>query len=53
MRTEKVTLREKINERNGNIMYTLAIVSAIVVLLNFLVIVLVVEVLSSYSLMLD
>lgn len=53
MRTEKVTLREKINERNGNIMYTLAIVSAIVELLNFLVIVLVVEVLSSYSLMLD
>ncbi len=53
MRTEKVTLREKINERNGNIMYTLAIVSAIVVLLNFLVIVLVVEVLSSYSLILD
>lgn len=50
MRAEKVTLREKINERNGNLMYVLAIVSAIVVLLNFLVIVLVVEVLSSYSL---
>ncbi len=53
MRTEKVTLREKINERNGNFMYVLAIVSAIVVLLNFLVIVLVVEVFASYSLMLD
>jgi hypothetical protein len=53
MRAEKVTLREKINERNGNLMYVLAIVSAIVVLLNFLVIVLVVEVLSSYSLILN
>ncbi|MBC8386610.1 MAG: hypothetical protein H8E13_00970 [Actinobacteria bacterium] len=53
MRSEKVTLREKINERNGNFMYVLAIVSAIVVLLNFLVIVLVVEVFASYSLMLD
>ena len=53
MRTEKVTLREKINERNGNFMYVLAIVSAIVVLLNFLVIVLVVEVFASYSLRLD
>ena len=50
MRTEKITLREKINERNGNLMYILAIVSSIVVLLNFLVIVLVVEVFSSYSL---
>lgn len=50
IRTEKVTLREKINERNGNLMYILAIISAIVVLLNFLVIVLVVEVFSSYSL---
>ena len=49
MRTEKITLREKINERNGNLMYILAIVSAVVVLLNFLVIVLVVEVFSSYS----
>ena len=49
MRTEKITLREKINERNGNFMYVLAIISAIVVLLNFLVIVLVVEVFSSYS----
>lgn len=49
MRTEKITLREKINERNGNLMYILAIISAIVVLLNFLVIVLVVEVFSSYS----
>lgn len=53
MRSEKVTLREKINERNGNLMYALTIVSAIVVMLNFLVIVLVVEVLASYSLMLD
>ena len=50
MRTEKITLRENINERNGNLMYILAIISAIVVLLNFLVIVLVVEVFSSYSL---
>ena len=50
MRSEKITLREKINERNGNLMYILAIISAIVVLLNFLVIVLVVEVFSSYSL---
>ena len=49
MRSEKITLREKINERNGNFMYILAIISAIVVLLNFLVIVLVVEVFSSYS----
>ena len=53
MRSEKVTLREKINERNGNLMYALTILSAIVVMLNFLVIVLVVEVLASYSLMLD
>ena len=53
MRSEKVTLREKINERNGNLMYALTIVLAIVVMLNFLVIVLVVEVLASYSLMLD
>ncbi len=52
MRSEKITLREKINERNGNLMYVVTIVSAIVVLLNFLVIVLVVEVLASYSLML-
>lgn len=50
MRTEKITLRENINERNGNLMYVLVIISAIVVLLNFLVIVLVVEVFSSYSL---
>ena len=49
MRTEKITSREKINERNGNLMYILAIISAIVVLLNFLIIVLVVEVFSSYS----
>ena len=49
MRSEKITLREKINERNGNLMYVLAIISAIVVLLNFLVIVLVIEVFSSYS----
>ena len=49
MRSEKITMREKINERNGNLMYVLAIISAIVVLLNFLVIVLVVEVFSSYS----
>jgi len=50
IKTERTTAREKANERNGNIIYILAIVSAVAVLLNFLVIVLT-EVLTSYDLL--
>jgi len=50
IKTEKITARERINERNGNLIYILAIVSAVVVLLNFLVVVLT-DVFSSYSLL--
>ncbi|MCL5771606.1 MAG: hypothetical protein M1479_04945 [Actinobacteria bacterium] len=50
IKTERITAREKINERNGNLIYMLAIASAVVVLLNFLVIVLT-EVFSSYNLL--
>jgi len=49
MRMEKVYLRERINERNGNIMYGFTILSAVIVLINFLVIVLVVEFLQTFS----
>ena len=51
IKTERITAREGVNERNGNLIYILAIVSAVVVLLNFLVIVLT-EVFSSYNLLL-
>jgi hypothetical protein len=50
IKTEAITAREKINERNGNLIYILAIISAVVVLLNFLVVVLT-DVFSSYSLL--
>lgn len=50
IKTEAITAREKINERNGNLIYILAIVSAVVVLLNFLVVVLT-DVFTSYSLL--
>ena len=50
IKTEAITARERVNERNGNLIYILAIVSAVVVLLNFLVIVLT-EVFSSYNLL--
>jgi len=50
IKTEKITARERVNERNGNLIYILAIVSAVVVLLNFLVVVLT-DVFSSYSLL--
>lgn len=50
IKTEAITAREKVNERNGNLIYMLAIVSAVVVLLNFLVIVLT-EVFTSYNLL--
>jgi len=48
IKTERITVRERANERNGNLIYILAIVSAVVVLLNFLVVVLV-DVFASYS----
>ena len=50
IKSEAITAREKINERNGNLIYILAIVSAVVVLLNFLVVVLT-DVFTSYSLL--
>lgn len=50
IRVERTTARERINERNGNIIYILAIVSAVVVLLNFLVVVLT-DVFTSYNLL--
>ncbi|MCL4415443.1 MAG: hypothetical protein M1365_01885 [Actinobacteria bacterium] len=50
IKTEAITARERVNERNGNLIYILAIVSAVVVLLNFLVIVLT-DVFSSYNLL--
>jgi hypothetical protein len=50
IKTERITARERANERNGNLIYMLAIVSAVVVLLNFLVIVLT-DVFSSYNLL--
>ncbi|MCL4378514.1 MAG: hypothetical protein M1409_09095 [Actinobacteria bacterium] len=50
IKTEAITAREKVNERNGNLIYMLAIASAVVVLLNFLVIVLT-EVFTSYNLL--
>jgi len=48
IKTERITARERINERNGNLIYILAIISAVVVLLNFLVVVLT-DVFASYS----
>ena len=50
IKTEAITAREKVNERNGNLIYMLAIISAVVVLLNFLVVVLT-DVFTSYSLL--
>jgi len=50
IKTERVTARERANERNGNLIYILAIVSAVVVLLNFLVVVLT-DVFASYNLL--
>lgn len=50
IRAEAITAREKVNERNGNLIYILAIVSAVVVLLNFLAVVLT-EVFTSYNLL--
>ena len=50
IKTERITARERVNERNGNLIYILAIISAVVVLLNFLVIVLT-EVFTSYNLL--
>jgi len=50
IKTERITARERVNERNGNLIYILAIVSAVVVLLNFLVVVLT-DVFTSYSLL--
>jgi len=50
IKTEAITAREKINERNGNLIYMLAIISAVVVLLNFLIVVLT-DVFTSYSLL--
>jgi hypothetical protein len=48
IKTERITARERTNERNGNLIYILAIISAVVVLLNFLVVVLT-DVFTSYS----
>jgi len=50
IKTERITARERVNERNGNLIYILAIVSAVVVLLNFLVVVLT-DVFASYNLL--
>jgi len=50
IKTEAITARERVNERNGNLIYILAIVSAVVVLLNFLVVVLT-DVFASYNLL--
>jgi len=50
IKTERITARERVNERNGNLIYILAIVSAVVVLLNFLVVVLT-DVFTSYNLL--
>jgi len=50
IKTEAITAREGANERNGNLIYILAIVSAVVVLLNFLVVVLT-DVFASYNLL--
>jgi hypothetical protein len=50
IKAERITARERVNERNGNLIYILAIVSAVVVLLNFLVVVLT-DVFTSYSLL--
>ena len=50
IKTERITARERANERNGNLIYILAIVSAVVVLLNFLVVVLT-DVFASYNLL--
>ena len=50
IKTERITSRERANERNGNLIYILAIVSAVVVLLNFLVVVLT-DVFASYNLL--
>ncbi len=50
IKTEKITARQRTNERNGNLIYILAIVSAVVVLINFLVVVLT-DVFTSYNLL--
>ena len=50
IKTERTTARERVNERNGNLIYILAIISAVVVLLNFLVVVLT-DVFTSYNLL--
>ena len=50
IRAERITAREKADERNGNLIYILAIVSAVAVLLNFLAVVLT-EVFTSYNLL--
>ena len=50
IKTERTTARERVNERNGNLIYILAIVSAVVVLLNFLVVVLT-DVFTNYNLL--
>jgi hypothetical protein len=50
IKTERITAREKVNERNGNLIYILAIISALVVLVNFLVVVLT-DVFASYNLL--
>jgi len=49
MRLEKITTRERINERNGSIIFGLSITAALIVLLNFVVIVLVLEVFSTFG----
>ena len=49
IKTERTTARESVNERNGNLIYAVAIISAVAVLLNFLVIVLS-DIFTSYNL---
>ena len=49
VKTERRTKREKANERNSNIMYEVVIISAFVVLLNFVVIVLYIDMLNSFT----
>jgi len=51
IKTERTTARERVNERNGNLIYVLAIISAMVVLLNFLAVVLT-DIFTSYNLLL-
>jgi len=50
IKAERITEKERVNERNGNLIYILAIISAVVVLLNFLVVVLT-DVFASYNLL--